>query len=72
MDLKMNFEACTHYGDPTYEYDSSSSSNLVIDTNFMCKELYGKVLAPLQVGANLHIRAPPLHRRQLTQSRNSN
>ena len=29
------------------------------------------VLAPLQIWANLQIRAPPLHRRQLTQSRNS-
>ena len=27
------------------------------------------LLAPLQVGANLQIRAPPLHRRQLTKSR---
>ena len=29
--MKMNFEASTHYGDPTY--DSSSSSDLVIDTS---------------------------------------
>ena len=31
MDLKMNFEASTHYWDPAY--DSSSSSDFVIDTS---------------------------------------
>ena len=30
MDLKINIEASTHNGDPAY--DSSSSSDLVIDT----------------------------------------
>ena len=70
MNLKMYIEASTHYIEASTHYIEASTQPMTVVAPATSLSIH-QVLAPLQLGASLQIRAPPLHQRQLTQSWNS-